>query len=76
MSGLGLKSKGLASIWARATQDSSHVGNAGVGVVSMRSALVALPTFATVQFRRFFECGRAIRWWVYAPGGVVWLSRC
>ena len=29
-----LKSKGLASIWAPASQDSSHVGDAGVGVVS------------------------------------------
>ena len=34
----GLKSKGLASVWAPASQDSSHLGNAGVGVV-------ALPTF-------------------------------
>ena len=55
------KCKGLASIWAPASQDSSHVGNAGVGVVSLRGARVALPTFATAQFRRFFECGRAIR---------------
>ena len=30
-----LRRKGLASIWA-ACQDSSHVGNAGVGVVSLR----------------------------------------
>ena len=29
-----LRTKGLASIWAPASQDSSHVGNAGVGVVS------------------------------------------
>ena len=27
-----LRGKGLASIWALACQDSSHVGNAGVGV--------------------------------------------
>ena len=26
----------------------------------MRGALVAMPTFATAQFRRFFECGRAL----------------
>ena len=57
----GLKSKGLASIWAPASQDSSHVGNAGVGVISMRDAPVALPTFATAQFKRFFDCGRAVR---------------
>ena len=28
--------KGLSSVWAPASQDSSHVGNAGVGVVSLR----------------------------------------
>ena len=27
----------------------------------MRGAPVALPTFATAQFGRFFDCGRAIR---------------
>ena len=51
----------MSSVWAPACHDSSHVGNAGVGVVSMRGALVALPTFATAQFNRFFECGRAVR---------------
>ena len=57
MSGLGSRTRG--SIWAPACQDSSHVGNAGVGVVSMRTAPVALPTFATAQFKRFFDCGLA-----------------
>ena len=62
MSGLGLgRGKGLSSIWAPASQESSHVGNAGVGVVSLRGALLALPTFATAQFKSFFECGRAVR---------------
>ena len=37
-----LRRKGLAAIWAPAPQESSHVGNAGVGVISMRGALVAL----------------------------------
>ena len=53
--------KGLASIWAPACQDSSHVGNAGVRVVTMRGAPLALPTFATAQLKRFFDCGRAVR---------------
>ena len=43
-----LKCKGLASIWAPACQDSSRVGNAGVGVISMRGAPVALPSFAAL----------------------------
>ena len=33
-----LKAKGVASVWAPASQDTSHVGNAGVGVVSLRGA--------------------------------------
>ena len=33
-----LRNKDLSSIWAPASQDSSHVGNAGVGVVSLRRA--------------------------------------
>ena len=48
-----LRRKGLASVWALASQDSSHVGHPGVGVVSLRGAL---PTFATAQFKRFFDC--------------------
>ena len=56
-----LKGRGLSSIWAPASQDSSHVGNAGVGVVSLRGAPLALPTFATAQFKSFFDCGRAVR---------------
>ena len=50
-----LKAKGIASIWALASEDSPHVGNAGVGVVSMNGAPVAMPTFATAQFKRFFS---------------------
>ena len=45
---------GVSSIWAPACQDNSHVGNAGVGVVSLKGAPIAVPTFATAQFRRFF----------------------
>ena len=51
-----LREKGLGTV-----QDSSHVGHVGVGVSSMRCALVSVPTLATAQFRRFFDCGRAIR---------------
>ena len=43
----------MSSVWAPASQDSSHVGNAGVGVVSMRGA--------PAQFKRFFDCGRAVK---------------
>ena len=56
-----LLSKGLAAVRAPASQESSHVGDAGVGVVSMRSAPLSLPTFATAQFKRFFDHGRAVR---------------
>ena len=56
-----LRSKGVASVWAPASQDSSHVGNAGFGVVSLRCAPLSLPTSATVQFKRFFDYGRVVR---------------
>ena len=49
-----LRKKGLATVWAPASQDTSHVGHAGVGVVSLRGAHLSLPTFATSQFKRFF----------------------
>ena len=32
-----------------------------MGVISMRSAPLSLPTFSTAQFKRFFDCGRAVR---------------
>ena len=77
------RSKGVASVWAPACQDSSHVGNAGVGVVSLRGAPLSLPTSATAQFRRFFDCGRSSSlldspwfWEVHAPCCFVWLSGC
>ena len=37
-----LRSKGLAIVWALASQDTSHVGHAGVGVVSLRGAPLSL----------------------------------
>ena len=56
-----LKGKSISSIWAPASQDSSHVGNAGVGVISLRGAPLALPSMVTAQFKSFFDCGRALR---------------
>ena len=52
-----LRCKRLASIWAPASQEASHVSHAGVGivgVVSLRGAPLSLPSIATVQFQRFF----------------------
>ena len=49
-----LRCRKIASIWAPASQDASHVGHAGVGVVSLRGAPLSLPSIATVQFQRFF----------------------
>ena len=64
-----LRAKGLRSIWAPACQEFSHVGTAGVGVVSVKRAPVSMPTFATAQFQRFFDCGRAIRCLLPLGGG-------
>ena len=51
-----LRRGGVSSIWAPACQETSHVGNARVVC-----ALLSLPSFATAQFQRFFDCGRAVR---------------
>ena len=56
-----LRARGASSVWSPASQESSHVGHGGVGVVSLRGAPLSLPTSATAQFRRFFDCGRALR---------------
>ena len=45
-----LRSAGFHSVWAPASQDGSHVGHAGVGVVSLKSSHLALPSFATAFF--------------------------
>ena len=56
-----LRSRIFSSIWSPASQESSAVGNAGVGVFSLRGAPLALPSFATPGFERFFGFGRAVR---------------
>ena len=65
-----LRVKGLSSVGAPASQDSSHVGNAGVGCISMRGARLTLPTFANAQYKRFFDCGRVVR--CMLPLGLGW----
>ena len=64
-----LRSRGLRYIWAPACQETSHVGNAGVGVVSLKGAPISMPTFATAQFQRFFGCGGAVRCLLPLGGG-------
>ena len=39
-----LRARGASSIWSPASQESSHVGHGGVGVVSLRCAPLSLPT--------------------------------
>ena len=56
-----LRDRRIPSIWSPASQESSVVGNAGVGVLSLKGAPLALPTFATPGFQRFFGLGRAVR---------------
>ena len=52
-------------------------------LISLRGAPLSLPTFATAQFRRFFDCGRAVRCMVPLGFGrfmhlvvLVWFSGC
>ena len=56
-----LRGKDISSVWSPASQEFSAVGNAGFGVVSFRGAPLALPTFATPGFERFFGLGGAVR---------------
>ena len=56
-----LRDRGISSVWSPASQEFSPVGNAGVGVVALRGAPLALPTLATSEFERFFGLGRALR---------------
>ena len=60
-SGIGLGGRDCLLFGLRPLKIPHHVGNAGVGVISMREAPVALPSFATSQFKVFFDCGRAVR---------------
>ena len=56
-----LRDRKISSIWSPASQELSVVGNAGVGVISLKGAPLALPTIATPGFQRFFGLGRAVR---------------
>ena len=53
-SGPRLRARGASSVWSPASQESSHVGHGGVGVISLRGAPLSLPSSVTAQFRRFF----------------------
>ena len=56
-----LKSAGLWSIWAPASQESGHVGHAGVGVVSLRGATpLSLRSLATTASSEFYAQGRVV----------------
>ena len=57
----GLRRKGIHSVWAPASQEGSHVGHAGVGVVSLKGAPISMPSFATSAFRQFFDLVRLVR---------------
>ena len=56
-----LRKAGFHSVWAPACQDTIPGGHAGVGVVSLGGAPLALPSFVTPEFREFFRLGRVLR---------------
>ena len=69
-----LRKAGFHSVWAPACQDSIPGGHAGVGVVSLSGAPLALPSFVTPEFREFFRLGRVLRTTLpTGKGGVVHL---
>ena len=56
-----LRKDGCHSVWAPACQNSVPGGHAGVGVVSLGGAPLALPSFVTSEFQEFFKLGRVLR---------------
>ena len=69
-----LRIAGFHSVWAPACQDSIPGGHAGVGVVSLGGAPLALPSFITPDFQEFFRLGRVLRTTLpTGKGGVVHL---
>ena len=72
-----LRSKSISSIWSPASQEFSAVGNAGVGVVSLKGAPVALPSFASPGFERFFVlAGLFAVWFLWVVAGSCILLSC
>ena len=69
--GHSLRRAGHHSVWAPACQDKVAGGHAGVGVVSLGAAPLALPTCATAGFLEFFKLGRALRVTLPAGSGEV-----
>ena len=61
MSGLGLRRKVFLLFGLLLRKILLMLVMRGVGVVSLRGAPLALPTFVTAQFKSFFDCGRAVR---------------
>ena len=75
-----LRGRGTHSVWAPASQEVSHVGHAGVGIVSLKGAPIAMPSFATAAFQRYLpwsaggEC-LTIGWEkAYASCCCLWVS--
>ena len=52
---------GIGAFFHAASGVHRRLCDSGVGVISMKGAPLALPTFATAQFKSFFDCGRAVR---------------
>ena len=76
-----LRSKSISSICSPASQEFSAVCNAGVGVVSLKGAPLALPTFAP-GFEVFWSWQGCPLYdsfglsQIYASCCLVWLSWC
>ena len=56
--GYQLRKAGYQSVWSPACQDQVAGGHAGVGVVILGGAPLAVPTFATPESKEFFKLGR------------------
>ena len=49
-----LRARGASSVWSPASQESSHVGHGGVGVISLRGAPLSLLSSVYCSVQTFF----------------------
>ena len=66
-----LRSAGIYSLWTPACQDTSHVGHAGVGLVSLGGAPLFHAIPATHDFREWVRLGRVLKSVIPVGGGRV-----
>ena len=66
-----LRKNNLTSVWSPAFQDTSHVGAAGIGLVSMKGAPVNMPSIPTPESRHCWHMGRVLHGFLPTGSGRI-----